>query len=274
MQTNSNVELMNPKIDFAFKEIMLDVEALKGFLGSVLNINPSHIKEIIYKNTNMSKVHQDDKQSILDVRIMIETEKTQEDQNSLKEIDIEMQMQYMNTWGDRSLFYVAKMITEQVDIDQKYSNMKKAIGINILNFNYMKQLVDFHTTYHLSEDKTHIKLSEMIEVHLIELPKIPKNSDGTYLYKWAKFFTAKTREEFQMITQGDKYLEAAFKRLEVISQDEEKRLEYTARQKALYDHNTLMEENFANGRATERAELIAKWKAKGKSDEEINELLN
>ena len=77
-----------------------------------------------------------------------------------------------------------------------------------------------------------------------------------------------------MITQGDKYLEAAFKRLEVISQDEEKRLEYTARQKALYDHNTLMEENFANGRATERAELIAKWKAKGKSDEEINALLN
>ena len=138
----------------------------------------------------------------------------------------------------------------------------------------MKQLVDFHSTYHLSEDKTHIKLSEMIEVHLIELPKIPKNSDGTYLYKWAKFFTAQTREEFQMITQGDKYLEAAFKRLEVISQDEEKRLEYTARQKALYDYNTLIEEHEAKGEAKMIAKLIAKWKANGKSDEEINELLN
>ena len=77
-----------------------------------------------------------------------------------------------------------------------------------------------------------------------------------------------------MITQGDKYLEAAFKRLEVISQDEEKRLEYTARQKALYDQNTLLEEHEAKGEAKMIAKLIAKWKAKGKSDEEINELLN
>ena len=112
-----------------------------------------------------------------------------------------------------------------------------------------------------------------------------------------------------MITQGDKYLEAAFKRLEVISQDEEKRLEYTARQKALYDHNTLMEENYtkgraegfsegkaegraegiaegraegraggiaegeANGRAKERAELIAKLRANGMSEETINAYL-
>ena len=29
--------------------------------------------------------------------------------------------------------------------------------------------------------------------------------------------------------------------------DEQKRLEYTARQKALYDYNTMMEENFDNG---------------------------
>ena len=81
-----------------------------------------------------------------------------------------------------------------------------------------------------------------------------------------------------MITQGDKYLEAAFKRLEVISQDEEKRLEYTARQKALYDYNTLLEEHEAKGEAKGEAKmiakLIAKWKANGKSDEEINALLN
>jgi hypothetical protein len=80
-----------------------------------------------------------------------------------------------------------------------------------------------------------------------------------------------------MITQGDKYLEAAFKRLEVISQDEEKRLEYTARQKALYDQNTLLEEREAKGeakgRAKERAEIIAKLKANGMSEETINAYL-
>ena len=85
-----------------------------------------------------------------------------------------------------------------------------------------------------------------------------------------------------MIVQGNHYLESALKRLEVISQDEQKRLEYTARQKTLYDYNTFMEENYdrgyddgrAEGKQEMDSELIAKWRAKGMTDEEINALLN
>ena len=83
-----------------------------------------------------------------------------------------------------------------------------------------------------------------------------------------------------MLPRGDKYFQSIFKKLEAmkkradISQDKEKQLQYTARQKALYDYNTLIEEQEAKGRAKERAEIIAKLKARGKSDEEINALLN
>ncbi|MBQ9199623.1 MAG: PD-(D/E)XK nuclease family transposase, partial [Lachnospiraceae bacterium] len=105
---------------------------------------------------------------------------------------------------------------------------------------------------------------------------------GTDLYKWVQFLKAETKEEFEMIVQGNHYLESALKRLEVISQDEQKRLEYTARQKTLYDYNTFMEENYdrgyddgrAEGKQEKESELIAKWKAKGMTDEEINALLN
>ncbi len=38
-------QLMKPKIDFAFKEIMDDSEVRKGFLSAVLKINPESIKE-------------------------------------------------------------------------------------------------------------------------------------------------------------------------------------------------------------------------------------
>ena len=62
------------------------------------------------------------------------------------------------------------------------------------------------------------------------------------------------------------------------SEEEQKRLEYTARQKVLYDYNTYMEENYDrgydDGRAKRDSELIAKWRAKGMTDEEINALLN
>ena len=77
------------------------------------------------------------------------------------------------------------------------------------------------------------------------------------------------------------YLKAAYEQLEIISQDEQKRLEYTARQKALYDYNTIVEENFERGLEQgigkgikqKEAELIEKWRAKGMTDEQIRELL-
>ena len=37
--------LMKPKVDFAFKEIMMDEKARIGFLSAVLKIDPTQIKE-------------------------------------------------------------------------------------------------------------------------------------------------------------------------------------------------------------------------------------
>ena len=269
--------IMKPKIDFAFKEIMMNDKALTGFLSAVLNIQPEQIKKIIRKNTNMQKVHAEEKQGILDVRLVL---------NDSKEIDIEIQLSYMAAWADRSVFYVAKMLTEQVDINKKYSNIKKCIGINILNFKYIKHTQRFHTSYHIYEDKEHFKYADVMEWHLIELPKIPEVPDGTDLYKWAKFINAEERSELEMIAKGNKYLESALETLETISLDEEKRLAYTARMTALYDFNTQMEENYSRGRADgftqgkaegkaeEQNLLITKWKSKGMTDEQIKELLS
>lgn len=72
--------LMKPKIDFAFKEIMADEKARTGFLSAVLKINPEDIKETQILNTNLRKEHEDDKQGILDVRLLL---------NNDSEIDID-----------------------------------------------------------------------------------------------------------------------------------------------------------------------------------------
>ncbi|MCI8860552.1 MAG: hypothetical protein HFI71_13745 [Lachnospiraceae bacterium] len=62
--------LMKSKIDFAFKEIMMDEKARIGFLSAVLKIKPEEIKETQILNTNLRKEH-DDKQGILDVRLLM-----------------------------------------------------------------------------------------------------------------------------------------------------------------------------------------------------------
>lgn len=51
-----------------------------------------------------------------------------------------------------------------------------------------------------------------------------------------------------MLAQKDPYIESAYEHLQVISQDREKRLEYEARQKAIWDHNQMMLEAEERGR--------------------------
>ena len=104
--------LMKPKIDFAFKEIMKDEKARIGFLSAILGIRPEQIKETQLLNTYLQKVHEKDKQGILDVRILM---------NDDTEIDIEIQLAELSVWADRSLFYLAKMYAEQIQAGQNYS---------------------------------------------------------------------------------------------------------------------------------------------------------
>lgn len=160
------------------------------------------------------------------------------------------------------------MMVEQVGINKKYSNIRKCIGINILDFNYIKKTERFHTVYHISEDTEHIRFTDVMEWHIVELPKLPTIDDGTDLYDWISFMKAQNREEFEMLAKKNEYLEEAYRHLEIISQDEQKRIEYTARQKAIYDYNTLMEENYNRG-SEERALNIANKLRELGVDEEI-----
>ena len=56
------------------------------------------------------------------------------------------------------------------------------------------------------------------------------------LLKWLQFINAETREEFEMAAEKSKYIKKAYEDLNRISADEEKRLEYEARERAIRDH--------------------------------------
>ncbi len=228
-------QLMKPKIDFAFKEIMGDSEVRKGFLSAVLKINPEDIKETKIIDTFLRKKHKKDKLGILDVRILMDDG---------TEIDVEIQLIKFTAWEDRTLFYVSKMITEQIKEGEDYSKIKKCIHIGVLDFVLFKDTGEFYSSFHLMEDNRHTVYSDKIEFHVIELPKLPEElkENSSDLLLWAKFLNAEKKEEFEMLAKKNMYIEKAYDRLQVISMDKKKQLEYTARQKAILDYNQLMKE--------------------------------
>jgi len=227
--------LMKPKVDFAFKEIMMDEKARVGFLSAVLKLDPADIKETRILNTDLRKVHADDKLGILDVRILM---------NNDTEIDTEIQLSELKVWADRSLFYLSKMFTDQLKEGESYTKLKKCVSISILNFNLFPAEREYYSCFHIWEDMRHILYTDKMEFHVIELPKLPPECRGEEngILLWAKFINAERKEEFDMLAGRDPYIDSAYEHLRVISQDEHKRQEYEARQKAFRDYNAGMEE--------------------------------
>ena len=238
--------LMKPKIDFAFKEIMNDEKARTGFLAAVLHLDPADIKSTRILNPYLRQAHADDKLGILDVRILM---------NDDTEIDTEIQLSELKVWSDRSLFYAAKMYTDQIKPGQKYNVFKKCVSISILDFILFENENEFYSCFHILEDTRHFKYTDKMEFHVIELPKLPpklqENSSRVEL--WAKFINAEETEEFNMIAEKDPYIKSAYDQLQIISQDEQKRLEYEAREKAILDYNQGIYE--AELRGEKRGEL-------------------
>ena len=146
------------------------------------------------------------------------------------------------------------MYADQIKPGQKYNVFKKCVSISILDFILFEGENDFYSCFHILEDTRHFKYTDKMEFHVIELPKLPaalkENSSRVEL--WAKFINAEETEEFNMIAKKDPYIKSAYDQLQRISQDEQKRLEYEAREKAILDYNQGMFE--AEQRGEKRGE--------------------
>lgn len=242
--------LMKPKVDFAFKEIMNDHHALKSFLAAVLSLNPKDIKSVKIQNTDLRKVHAQDKQGILDVNVLM---------NDDTEIDIEIQLAEIKIWPNRSVFYLAKKYVDQIKEGDSYAVFKKCVSISILDFELFKRETEFYSCFHISEDSRRFLYTDKMEFHVIELPKLPELKEGcSSLLLWAKFISSEKKEDFEMLAEKDEGINSAYKRLRVISQDDDKRKDYEARMKAIRDYNQGMIE------AEERG--IEKGREKGREE--------
>ena len=239
--------LMRPKIDYAFKEIMMDEQARIGFLSAVLKLNPADVRKTELLNTNLRKLHEDEKQGIVDIRILM---------NNNTEIDIEIQLSILNVWADRALFYLAKMYTDQIRPGQDYTVFKKCVSISILDFVLFREDPEFYSCFHIREDSRHTLYTDKMEFHVLELPKLPQElkEGSSDILLWAAFINSERKEDFDMLATKNPYISSAYKHLQVISQDREKRLEYEAREKAILDYNQGILEAEQRGREEGKAE--------------------
>ncbi|MDO4471367.1 MAG: Rpn family recombination-promoting nuclease/putative transposase [Bacillota bacterium] len=219
--------LMKPKVDFCFKELMENEEVRNAFLAAVLGIAVQDIAESKILPAHLRQKDKDDKLGILDVRVLL---------NNREQIDIEVQVTASEYWAERTLFYLGKMFVDQLKPGEDYQKLEKCIHIGILNF-MMFEDEEYYSRFHFWSDQGRKMYSDKLEIHTLELPKLTKyDYPETELLNWLQFINAETKEELEMAAGKSEYIKKAYEDLSRISADEEKRLEYEERERAIRDH--------------------------------------
>ena len=224
------VKLLDPKMDFIFKNIFgseNNKEILISFLNATLK-SEDKIKSVFIKNGDIEKEHLTDKFSRLDIKAI--TDKNEH-------INIEIQMKNEYNMIQRTLYYWAKLYEGQLKEGDNYSKLSRTICINILNFSYLNN-DKFHSAFRLKDIETNDELTDIQEIHFIEVPKLKDNSDEKdMLVAWTEFLKDPESEKVRTLEMSVEEIRKARQELVRISNDDRQRELYNIRKKAMLDES-------------------------------------
>lgn len=224
--------IMLPTVDFCFKELMDNATVRKGIIAAILQLPPEEVADTKLMPTVLRKESEDDKYGILDVRVKLKNG---------TQIDFEMQVIYYDYWANRTIYYLSKMYTEPIKEGESYDKLEKCIQVSILQHVLFQEDEECYRRIVFCDAKTGKEYSDLMEIHILELPKLPpEQKNETELIQWMRFLGGKNRGDFKKMAEKDSQFEEAYHVLDRLSADEKKRIEYEARQKAIRDRDILL----------------------------------
>lgn len=237
----SEITLLSPKMDFIFKKIFgneKNPEILISFLNSILQeIDP--ITNIEIRNSNIEKEYLEDKYGRLDIKATT---------NRGELINIEIQVKNEYNMIKRSLYYWGRMYTGQLSSGEDYELLQRTVCINILDFKYIDD-EDYHTSYRIKNTKTTKDLTDLLELHFIELPKFQLCNEDIELEVWLEFIKNPISEVVRKKEKSNKAFKQATDELYLISSNSDDIEKYRFREDSLREKNSLIA-------ASERKEKI------------------
>ncbi len=226
--------LLSPLNDHVFKRLLGEqdsIDILADFLQSLLDLPAEDYVGMEIVDTRLRRKYPLDKEGILDIKII--TPKGEA-------IDIEVQVNAQPWLMERLLFYTAGMIVEQIGQGDNYDRINRVITIVIADHNITERGGKrYHHRYILYDPDARREYPRLIEIHTLELPKLPKGGEGSKLLKWLRFFAARQTGEFEMITKDEPKLIKAWGKLKELSADERERLIANAMEKERRDREIM-----------------------------------
>ena len=244
----------------------------KDLLNTVLDERVDDVQ--LNENIVLRRDLPGDKMGIVDVLAKI---------NGQEYCNIELQRIDKKDIIKRLLYYWAKQYTKGIKEGEDFKELKRTIAILIADFEIdsMNKL-DFHSKWKLTEteNRKHI-LTEDIEIHIIELPKMYKKEargQDAKLKEWLYFLENPESKEVLSYMENNESMKEAKEKLETMSEDERIRKLAELREKAILDEREIEYTGYCKGKEegikTGKLETAKNMKKMGMSLETIIEVTN
>ena len=175
----------------------------------------------------------------------------------------------------RILFYWSKLYLKQLKRGERYKKLNRSISIIFLDYEIEKlKELPTHTKQQIRNDKNgKIVLTEDLEIHIIEIPKINKMLENGNLKKWILFLENPEGEETKKMAEKEKEIKEAIETLEDISSDEAKERIAELREKYIMDRaselETAEEKGIKQGARNEKEKVAKIMKQKNMPIDDI-----
>ena len=255
-----------PTNDVIFKMIFGDKRhprILIHFLNSVIRPD-SPITSIDIKQTELSKDLVSQKGVRLDIVATTENNEI---------ISIEMQKGREPHMVARSLFYWSKLFSGQLEVSESYKNLHRTISINILDFKLFEKDKRFWRKAVLLDKETNEELTDLLELHFIELGKMKEMREDSPITFWIEFFKDPYSEKVKELCEYVPEIKEAKEAKEVFEKakaDPEAQELIRLREKGLRDYISGLENAHDKG----REEGIAIGEERGIESERKKNALN
>jgi predicted transposase/invertase (TIGR01784 family) len=270
-------ELASPLADYVFSLLFGDqrnIEVLEGFLKTILDIPPEEYESLTIVNPFLKRLFGRDKLGIVDVRVTT---------RSGRILHIELQLEKYAYMRHRMLYYISKLLWEQMKRGFEYESLHQVISIVICNHQLVEE-EGYMNTYELRNERSGKVFTDLVKVIILELPKVPEQRDGQAVWPWLKFMKGKTAEEQERLAERYPEVAMAVRTINRLSGSERRRLIKEAEGLRQTDLRMLKLAAWEDGReegwqearreaAQKYAESAEKLRAMGLSPEQIQAAL-
>ena len=248
-------ELLSKTNDKVFKEIFTrNKSCMADFLKCILNIPDEEFDDLEFLDTHTRKGSALDGEYILDIKVKTKS----------NIVDVEMQVKRTPILEQRIIVYLANMVKDQSCEGFKYKDIKKSVSVIIAAEHNVTNDNRYFHKYNMRDEKDNSMFTDLLEVDLLELKKLPKADDGTDLWDWLRFIKTNNEEEMEMLARENPEIEKAYDALQDLSNDEAMRHEAQQREMYLQNELAINEENYERGMQEGKEQGIKEGMEKGK----------